>query len=84
MNEPVLKLGENGIPTGAGRPKKNYRNEGGGILKKCSHCGKFYKLNRFYALRYTRNDKPYETYQAWCKFCMSETIKRRRRRTSNL
>lgn len=77
MNGPILKLGENGLPTGTGRPKKNYRNEDGVLLKKCSHCGNFYRLHRFYTLRFVRGGKRYETYQAWCKFCMSKNASQR-------
>lgn len=65
-----IKFGDDGLPVG--RKKLNYRTENGVLQKRCSHCGKFYRLNYFYSLKYQRNGIEHETLQSWCKFCMIE------------
>lgn len=64
----MVALGKDGLPIG--RRKLNYRNENGILYKRCTHCGRFFRLNYFYLLKYRRNGKGYETLQSWCKFCM--------------
>lgn len=71
MNEPVI-FGKDGLPKGKGYPKKNYRNENGVLLKRCTDCGRFYRLHRFYIFHYVRDGEQRRAYRSWCKFCMSE------------
>ena len=71
----MITLGSDGLPVG--RRKENYMNVDGVLQKRCTHCGKHYRLNYFYPLKYRRDGKEHETLQSWCKFCMvSENCKR--------
>lgn len=73
----MITLGNDGLPIG--RMKANYQNQNGVLYKRCSHCGKYFRLNYFYALKYRRNGKEHETLQSWCKFCtVTENNKRTR------
>lgn len=79
----MLTLGNDGLPIG--RTKTNYHNQNGVLHKRCTHCGKFFRLNYFYPLKYRRNGKEYETLQSWCKFCMvAQNSKRIRMKKSNI
>lgn len=71
----MITLGNDGLPIG--RQKRNYTTIDGKLYKRCTHCGKMYRLNYFYPLKYKRNGKNYETLQSWCKFCtITENCKR--------
>lgn len=71
----MITLGNDGLPVG--RRKSNYMNIDGVLHKRCTHCGKYFRLKYFYPLKYRRNGEIHESLQSWCKFCMvSENCKR--------
>lgn len=71
----MITLGNDGLPVG--RRKSNYMNIDGILHKRCTHCGKYFRLKYFYPLKYRRNGEIHESLQSWCKFCMvSENCKR--------
>lgn len=77
----MITLGADGLPVG--RAKKNYLNISGVLHKRCTHCGKYLRLNYFYPLKYQRDGKQHETLQSWCKFCMVTDNCRRAREKKN-
>lgn len=68
----MIRLGNDGLPIG--RKRSNYSNIDGVLHKRCTHCGKHYRLSYFYSLKFRRNGAEHETLQSWCKFCMATEI----------
>lgn len=54
------------------KPRNRKFDAGGREMKKCTHCGHYFYLNRFYANMITSHGKKYQRLSSWCRMCMSK------------
>lgn len=54
------------------KPRNRIFDEQGNEMKKCTHCGKYFYLNRFYLNTVTSHGKKYKCYSSWCRMCTSQ------------
>ncbi|MFK2809838.1 hypothetical protein ACIXWY_24885 [Bacteroides fragilis] len=54
------------------RERNNYRTSPDGrLMKRCSICGEWYYLHRFYPRTLNRGEKVYSTFSSECRRCKS-------------
>ena len=54
------------------KPRNRIFDTNGREMKKCTHCGHYFYLNRFYTNTITYKDKKYKCLSSWCRMCMSK------------
>lgn len=47
-------------------------DDSGREMKRCTHCGNYFYLNRFYNRIVVRKGKEYHLLTSWCRMCMSQ------------
>ncbi len=54
------------------KPRNRIIDDSGREMKKCTHCGNYFYLNRFYNRIVVRKGKEYHLLTSWCRMCMSQ------------
>ena len=66
------------------KPRNRKIDAGGREMKKCTHCGHYFYLNRFYANTITSHGKKYRCLSSWCRMCMSQVNSERAKQKKGL
>ncbi|MFS2921461.1 hypothetical protein AAHJ11_01490 [Bacteroides sp. 90-K9/2] len=53
-------------------------------MKRCTHCGNYFYLNRFYNRIVVRKGKEYHLLTSWCRMCMSQINNERAKKKKEL
>ncbi len=59
------------------KPRNRMFDVDGREMKKCTHCGRYFYLNRFYASSIISHGKKYRRLSSWCRMCISEVNNKR-------
>lgn len=62
------------------RKPKNRVISDGKELKRCTHCGQWLPLYRFYERKIVRGEKIYYSLFSECKFCLSKAVINKRKK----
>ena len=54
------------------KPRNRIIDDSGREMKRCTHCGNYFYLNRFYNRIVVRKGKEYHLLTSWCRMCMSQ------------
>lgn len=66
------------------KPRNRWRDASGLEMKRCTRCGKYFYLNRFYKRVVTRKGKKYNLWTSWCRMCTSKVnLERAKKKTKN-
>ena len=65
------------------KPRNRIIDDSGREMKRCTHCGNYFYLNRFYNRIVVRKGKEYHLLTSWCRMCMSEINNQRNLKKRN-